>query len=601
MNRELATAVASIVALASISSAQTLVRTVNGPAANAQYGKACIVVPDQDGDGVKDLLVGAPGFNSQRGAVYCLSGAYLATGAGTQTLWSVAPSANPGDLFGFTIADVGDVTADGVADYLVGQPGYDLVGANDVGVVRLLNGSNHSVGSVIVGAASISDPGAGAKFGSAIAACGDFNGDAKSEVVVGAPGSTSCYMRVLSGSSLTTGGSSIAGTIFSWFGSGGNSALGTAIVSGFDLDGDGFQEVAFSSPGFDGPSGTDTGELDVYEATPSGFHLVGYYVSTIPFERFGQALDAAHDCDGDGVVDIVVGAPNWLDANNQEAGRVVVVSGARLAAGTPPYEIFTLTLPFGSPFFDYHFGAAVRASSDLNNDGVGEILVGAPDYTSIGAGGSIQNKGLVAVFSGATGTRCATIAGSSGDLLGDSTAGAIQDFDGDGFKEFVVAGSLSDVGGTDSGVLKCYRLFPIAPVAYCTGKVNSLGCTPSMSFTGSPKAIPSAPFLINASNIISQKTGLLFYSHSPSSAAFQGGFLCALPPTFRTPVQSSGGSASGSDCTGTYSLDFNARIASGIDSSLVAGAEVFAQYWSRDPQSASTTSLSNALRFVINP
>jgi hypothetical protein len=43
-------------------SAQTLVRSVNGPSANAQYGKACVVVPDQNGDGVKDLLVGAPGF-----------------------------------------------------------------------------------------------------------------------------------------------------------------------------------------------------------------------------------------------------------------------------------------------------------------------------------------------------------------------------------------------------------------------------------------------------------------------------------------------------------------------------------------------------------
>jgi len=44
--------------------------------------------------------------------------------------------------------------------------------------------------------------------------------------------------------------------------------LGHRIVGGFDLDGDGFQEIAFSSPGFDGASGTDTGEIDVYEAGP---------------------------------------------------------------------------------------------------------------------------------------------------------------------------------------------------------------------------------------------------------------------------------------------------------------------------------------------
>jgi hypothetical protein len=69
----------------------------------------------------------------------------------------------------------------------------------------------------------------------------------------------------------------------------------------------------------------------------------------------------------------------------------------------------------------------------------------------------------------------------------------------------------------------------------------------------------------------------------------------------RTGVLASGGSTSGSDCTGTYSFDFNALIQSGFDPSLVAGAEIYAQYWSRDPSSASHTSLSNALRFLINP
>jgi hypothetical protein len=74
-----------------------------------------------------------------------------------------------------------------------------------------------------------------------------------------------------------------------------------------------------------------------------------------------------------------------------------------------------------------------------------------------------------------------------------------------------------------------------------------------------------------------------------------------MDPVVRTLVQSSGGATSGNDCSGTFSFDFNARIQSGIDPSLVTGREVFAQYWSRDPASPSTTSLSNALRFVINP
>jgi hypothetical protein len=144
-------------------------------------------------------------------------------------------------------------------------------------------------------------------------------------------------------------------------------------------------------------------------------------------------------------------------------------------------------------------------------------------------------------------------------------------------------------------------LFPLSPATYCVGKLNSLGCTPAISWSGSPKVNSAVPFPITASNIVNQKSGILFYSHAPTSIAFQGGLKCVAQPSRRTPQQNSGGSASGADCTGTYSFDFNARIQSAVDPSLTAGAEVFAQYWSRDPQSPSTTSLSNALRFVINP
>jgi hypothetical protein len=77
--------------------------------------------------------------------------------------------------------------------------------------------------------------------------------------------------------------------------------------------------------------------------------------------------------------------------------------------------------------------------------------------------------------------------------------------------------------------------------------------------------------------------------------------MCVASPTSRTPVQNSGGSTSGADCSGSYSFDFNAHTQSGLDPTLLAGAEVYAQYWSRDPASPSTTSLSNALRFLIHP
>lgn len=67
----------------------------------------------------------------------------------------------------------------------------------------------------------------------------------------------------------------------------------------------------------------------------------------------------------------------------------------------------------------------------------------------------------------------------------------------------------------------------------------------------------------------------------------------------RTPGQASGGSTGAPDCGGSFQIDMNAFIQSGVDATLVAGQGVFAQLWSRDPVGPTTTSLSNAVVFLI--
>jgi len=142
--------------------------------------------------------------------------------------------------------------------------------------------------------------------------------------------------------------------------------------------------------------------------------------------------------------------------------------------------------------------------------------------------------------------------------------------------------------------------FTPPPEVYCTAKVNSLGCTPAIGWSGFPSASPGIGFAIAASSELAQKFGLLFYGTSgPQAQPFQGGFLCVQAPTQRTAVQDSGGAAG--SCSGSYSFEFNAWIAGGGDPALVAGAKVWSQYWSRDPASPSTTSLTDALEFTIAP
>jgi hypothetical protein len=582
-------------ALASGASAQQQYRSVMGPA-GSQFGACCIPVPDQNGDGFMDMLVGAPGWNSGRGAIYCVSGRYLTHGLGPANLWALAPPVNPGDNFGSALAVVGDVNQDGWADFLVGQPGYDRVApaATNIGAARLVYGGAPVLASLIEGSAN------GSRFGASMAACGDLNQNGVADVAVGEPGwnggvgSVSLFDGSIldqSGTVQTLDYAQITGTV-----SGGE--LGASIAGGHDLTGDGFPELLIGWPGFDGSGAPDSGRVLVRDMVNS---VAWTHTSSTPGERLGSAVSFGHDYDGDGVVDIVAGAPRW-SAGFVADGRVQVFSGARFVnpASPAPLELYSLRLGFSSTVFDLGLGASVLACGDLNGDGVGDILAGAPEY-SVLSGFQIQNRGAMAVFSGATGTRMGLLIGSSTDRLGDALCADLGDFDGDGFADFVVAGSMSDVGGTDSGVIKACRIFAASPTTYCTGKLNSQGCTPAMAWSGTPSASSAASFTLSCTNALNQVSGIFFYSHAPNAAPFQGGTLCVKSPTRRTPISNSGGAAVGVDCTGVLSFDFNARIQSGTDATLVAGAEVFVQCWSRDSASASMTSLSNALRFLVHP
>ncbi len=135
--------------------------------------------------------------------------------------------------------------------------------------------------------------------------------------------------------------------------------------------------------------------------------------------------------------------------------------------------------------------------------------------------------------------------------------------------------------------------------SYCTGKLNSDGCVPTVSWSGAPSVSSLSPFTIRCDDVLASKNGLLFYGYAPKNAPFQGGTLCVQSPTRRTAPQSSGGSPPPDFCTGAYSFDFNARIRAGVDANLVAGASIYGQWWCRDPLASFTVGLSNGISFVI--
>ncbi len=132
---------------------------------------------------------------------------------------------------------------------------------------------------------------------------------------------------------------------------------------------------------------------------------------------------------------------------------------------------------------------------------------------------------------------------------------------------------------------------------YCVGKVNSAGCVPAIGTNGATPSYVNGGFVVTCTNALNQRSGLLFHGSTATAVPFQGGTLCVAQPVRRTVVQSSGGSVSGNDCSGTHAYGFT--TAEFNAAALLPGDIVFCQWWMRDPASPSTTSLSNALRFSV--
>jgi hypothetical protein len=128
-----------------------------------------------------------------------------------------------------------------------------------------------------------------------------------------------------------------------------------------------------------------------------------------------------------------------------------------------------------------------------------------------------------------------------------------------------------------------------APVPYCAPKPNSLGCTPEILALGESTVGGPDDFHLVATNLRNQVFGALFWSPFPDRLPYGSAFRCVGNPWYRTPPGSTGGSpAPALDCSGTLDLylDHSSLLAMGGP-----GAQVFAQFWSRDPGHPDGTNL----------
>jgi hypothetical protein len=327
--------------------------------------------------------------------------------------------ANANDASGRTVA-YADIDGDGRDDIIIGAPGYDYAGRSACGAVYILLASDTLSTSIALGSTRpdlkrIYGPAASSQIG-AILGCGDVNNDGRDDIVLGLP-NASPDGRTLAGEVYVIYGSATFPSVLDMAAPGASALtrvkgadvfdkLGTSVAVGH-VDGDAFGDLVLGAPLSSTPAGSFSGKVFIVRgaaslgavidlaAAPAG---VSQFFGEHANDTFGTAC-LASDLSGDGIDDVIIGAPQSSPLNRSSAGTAYVVFGTTVLPDT--FQTLGAAYPSVVRILGPMAGAlcgSAFASGRFDADALVDLVVGAPENTPLGR----SKAGSVFIIGGAT-------------------------------------------------------------------------------------------------------------------------------------------------------------------------------------------------------